>query len=116
MGLLTPLSTFANATVTVTRYAAGSMVDGVLVPGAATTFNNVALSVRPLNAKDLKALPQGYRVEDTKVTMGTFVFQPDDIITGYKSETWRVFAVREWDVRGQVYARAMFTRTRIGGV
>lgn len=47
-------------TCTVTRYAAGSYVSHVYIPGAVTTFS-VLMSVQPLNGRELFNLPEAQR-------------------------------------------------------
>lgn len=47
-------------TCSVTRYAPGSYVNRVYVPGATTTFS-VLMSVQPLNGRELLNLPEAQR-------------------------------------------------------
>lgn len=50
-------------TVTITRYAAGTNVNGEYVAGAASTFD-VVMSIQPLNGRDLLQLPEGQRTRN----------------------------------------------------
>lgn len=113
MGLLSPLTTFKNATVSITRKAAGSRVDGLWVDGAPTVYTNIGLVVTPAGSADLKVLPEGAKIEDTKRIKTVFALANLDEVS-YKSETWIVHNVRDWNVRGQEYTVAIMIRQRLG--
>jgi hypothetical protein len=113
MGLLSPLTTFRNATVTVARKAAGSRTDGVWVDGSVTSTPDVGLVMTPAGARDLKTLPEGAKIEDTKRIKTTFALAPLDEFT-YGGDVFVVHQVRDWNVRGQIYFVALAIRQRIG--
>lgn len=113
MSLLSPLGTFQTDECSVTRAAPGSRVDGVWVEGATTVTPDVGMSIRPAGGKDIQYVPEGTRVQDVRAVMTAHALQPDDVVS-FDDETWRVFAVRPWNVRGARYVRALMARERVG--
>ena len=59
----TALITNFGQTVTVTRYAAGSYVNGTYVSGAISTFSAI-MSVQPMTGRELLNLPEAQRTRN----------------------------------------------------
>lgn len=113
MSLLLGLTVFKTDDVTVTRPSGGTRVDGEWIDGAATTFANVPVSIRPINGRDLKTLPEGQTIESTKAIMCAFTLANKDQVSGFVGDdgcAWEVYGARTWTVLGAVYTRAMINR------
>ncbi len=114
MSLLLGLTVFKTDDVTVSRYAAGARgEDGEWIDGVATTFNAVPVSIRPINGRDLKTLPEGQTIESTKAIMCAFALKNKDQVIGFDGDdgcAWEVFNARPWNVMGAKYTRALINR------
>jgi len=105
---------FKTGTYTVTRTAAGTRTLGRYTAGAASTFS-IEASVQPVTGRDLQAMPEGQRAEETKVVYTTTELrtrtpagEPDTI--AIDSETWAVTKVERWDAFGDTHYRAYVAR------
>jgi hypothetical protein len=111
------IAAFSTGTYSVTRRAAGSLSLGSYVPGATTTFS-IDASIQPVSGRDVKAAPEGRRVEELRVVYTLtelLAMQPGahgigDVVT-YKGETWEVIKSEQWpDLSGGEYTRAFIAR------
>lgn len=113
MSLLLGLTIFKTDDATITRPVPGARVDGEWIDGAPTVFAAVPVSIRPVNGKDLKTLPEGQTAENTKAIMCAFALASKDRVSGFVGDDgvpWEVFSVRAWNVMGARYTRALINR------
>jgi hypothetical protein len=101
---------------TVTRYAAGSYVNGRYVRGAASTFT-IAASIQPAGEHDVLRLPEGLRDRKTIAIFTTTPLQHasedaavSDRIT-YLGEVFEVSSIDEWNETGG-YNKALATKVQ----
>ena len=95
------ISSFGS-TVTITRYAAGSYVNGSYVAGATSSIS-ATMSVQPMNGRDLLLLPEGQRTRNfLKGYSSVVVYTADqaaskkaDVVT-VGSKNYEVHSVQEW--------------------
>ncbi len=107
------INTFKTGTYTVQRYTAGTYdANGAFVPSAAATTSIVA-AIQPISGMDLKTLPEGQKVEDTRLVLTTYALLDRDVIT-YKSEAWTVTNVQDWALRGATWSKALIMRNTVG--
>lgn len=100
-----------SSTFTVTRYAAGTFVNGNYTgPSGSPVTPTPTGTVTNPNGAERKLLPDGVRVEDVIVLhtgQQLQVMDPDssssgDLI-GYKGHQYRVFKVAPWDEHGRFW-------------
>lgn len=111
MSILGSIASLSTGSYTRTRYAAGATVDGVYVPGAASTEAIVA-AVQPVSGDVLKALPEGRHADQSRVVYSESELRaapvPDRVtIDGAEFE---VFKAERWDAFGETYYRAVVSR------
>lgn len=117
-GILTPGRGFSSGTYTVTRRAAESDDGhGRAVAGATSTLSIVA-SVQPMSGRDLQALPEGQRADETVVIYTTTFLTtrsetnaPDTLVIG--GNTYEVFRVETWVAFGRTHYRAYAARRTV---
>lgn len=118
----------SDRNLTVIRRAAGTFnIDGVWVPGAATTFTIGSVSIqsasgitRVVGGRDFNADEQGEYVTDVRVLYTavelrtrTPAFEPDQVL--YEGGTWTVIRVEQWALNDDVTYRSLITRETHGG-
>lgn len=112
MSILLGLTVFKTDDVTITRPTGTRNSDGEYSESLVTT-SSVPVSIRPVNGRDLRTLPEGQSTENTKAIMCEFALAPKDRVTGFNGDegcTWEVFNVRPWNVMGAKYTRALLNR------
>lgn len=101
------ISALASGTYTVTRYGAGSYVEGEHTEGTASTFD-IKASVQPMSGRELMKLPEGERTQDNLVVLtaselrtreGTA--QADRL--SIDGATYEVLGVEDWYSEGGFY-------------
>ena len=92
--------------VTVTRYGAGSNVNGDYVAGTATTFA-VIMSVQPLSGRELLNLPEGQRTRNilkgycaTELYTATQAESKKADVVTVGSKSYEVQFVEHWQEQG----------------
>jgi len=96
-------------TITVTRRAAGSYVDGRWVQGAATD-HAAAGNIQPLSGTELQQLPEGDRNRGPLKIYTGFAFENGDVVTLASGVTFEVQAVSDWTAFGQPHYKAQLMR------
>jgi hypothetical protein len=117
MSLRGVIARFASGQYTVTRHAAESYVDGLLVAGSTSTFS-ITASVQPVTGRELQTLPEAQHGREVRVVFTTAELRtrqagnaPDTIeIDG---ETWAVERQEGWNAFGGYHSRAFITRMEI---
>lgn len=111
MSLLQVILTFKTGEYTVTRRAAESLSSGVASAGSSTTFE-IEACVQPISGRDLLALREGQRAEETKVIFTetalrtrTSAGAADRI--SIDGDTYEVFNVRKWDTPEETFYKAL---------
>jgi hypothetical protein len=102
------ISSFATGTYTRTRYAAGTIADGVKTRGAGATAT-ITASVQPLSGQDLQALPEGRRTDEVKAVFTTSELLTRDRLS-IDGEVFEVDKVEPWPAFGLSYFRAVCSR------
>ena len=121
MSLRDSIAAFSTGTYTVTRRAAGSLVEGTYTPGATSTFS-IDASIQPVTGRNVKAMPEGRRPEELRVVYTRtelVAVSPGhgvgDVVT-YKGEPWEVVTSQQWpDLSGGEYTKAFIARSPTGG-
>ena len=116
----------ANATMLVTRRAAGATVNGIYVKGAATTFSvDVVLQPafnlnRVVGGANLEARVDNQKVTDVRVFYSqialverTLTTDPD--VVTYNGADWTVARVETWDLSGETHYRVIISKQTHGG-
>jgi len=70
MGLVGAIASLSTGTYTITRTAAGTLVEGKHVDGASSTFSAVSVVVPNAGQVAIKP-PEGIRIEDTRLVYTT---------------------------------------------
>ncbi len=108
MSVTGAIGSFSTGTYTRTRYAAGSVTDGVKARGAGTPAT-ITAHVQPLTGADLQALPEGRHTDEVKA-----VFTTDELRTRDRlaigGEVYEVDKVETWPAFGVTYYRALASR------
>jgi uncharacterized protein involved in copper resistance len=112
--------------IVVTRRTGGSMVNGIWVPGPATTFTIPAVSIQPatgmqrvVGGRDMRSDEQGQHTDDVRAIY-TYVElrdrtpanDPDQL--AFDGGTWIVTRVERWQINSEVIYRCMMTRETRG--
>lgn len=95
-------------TISVSRRAAGSYVNGVWVPGAASVLSMEA-SVQPLSPREAQKLPEGERIKESrKLYLNEELFPNDDAtqksadIVTIDGVQFQVFSCEPWTGLGML--------------
>lgn len=104
MSLVDAISSFSTGTYTVTRRAAGTYVDGVLVLGSSSTFT-IDACVQPATGRQIRVLPEGQRSDETIAIWTTTALRTRDAAgaadeISYKGVTFVVANVKQWEAFG----------------
>lgn len=108
------IGAFATGSYTVTRTAAGATALGRYTAGSTSSFD-IAASVQPVSGRDLLALPEGLRADETRIVYTTTELRAltsasdTDAIT-IDGETWDVVRVERWQAFGGTHYRALAAR------
>ena len=93
-----------SETVTVTRYAAPTIVAGRSVAGATSTVAIVAC-VQPLSSRELQFLPEGMVARGVRKVFTTTQLlclpMPDRF--AYGGEVWEIVEERDWGYQGNYH-------------
>lgn len=108
MALTEAITSFGTGTYTRTRYAAGSVTDGVKARGAGATAS-IQASVQPITGEDMQALPEGRRVDEVKAVFTTSELRARDRLA-IDGEVLEVDRVETWPFFGVTYYRAVCSR------
>lgn len=103
---------------TVTRRGAATVTDGVATAGAVTsTFSTGPAVLRPLNGRELQALPEGYHADDVRKLLTTADLRTLDHATGLPADTvtidgeaWTVFRVATTTAFGGTHRQVWLAR------
>lgn len=114
MSLTGAIASFSTGTYTVTRTAAGSSTLGRYTAGATSTFDIVA-SVQPVTGRDLLAMPEGLRADETRIVYTTTELRAltaasDADVVAIDGEVWGVVQVERWQAFGGTHYRALAAR------
>lgn len=101
---LSPVVESFATTVTLTRTAEGSYVEGRYVPGVSTT-SELRAAVSPASPRDLQALPEGLRTEQLMQFFASVALRtaeaagsPADRVT-FGGYTYEIQHVEDWSVQ-----------------
>jgi hypothetical protein len=113
VSLVEVINVFKTATTyAVTRPSAGTLELGRFVPGDTTPLTVVAVVV-PLSGRDLKVLPEGRRVEDSRKVITVTQLKAGDLVT-IDAESWEVFHVDgPWIFAGNTHYNCFVSRQAI---
>jgi len=108
------IGAFATGTYSVTRTTAATLVAGRIVAGMASSFS-ISASVQPVEGRDLLAMPEGLRSEETRVVYTTTELRTlteghgADVVT-IDGDLWTVDKVERWQAFGEQHYRAFVAR------
>lgn len=102
------IGSFSTGTYTRTRYAPGTVTNGVGARGAPALASIVA-SVQPITGKDLQSLPEGRRADEAKAVFTTSELRVADRVA-IGGDVLEVDKVEQWDAFGATYYRAVCSR------
>lgn len=98
-----------DVTVTITRYNAGSYVEGRWVEGSTSTFD-VKGSLQVLRPEEMLRLEEGQRLEATRKFYTKTKLQSAEVAAGtradrfdYLGDTYEVLSVGDWNDLGGYY-------------
>lgn len=94
MSLTDVIIAFKTGDYTLTRYAAGTTVDGILTAGAAST-STIEASIQPVSGRDMKIFPEARHSEEDRIVYTVVELQLGDLITD-AGLTWEVKNVKHW--------------------
>ena len=101
----------------VTRATAPTVTDGIAAAGATSTFRTGPAILRPLNGREMQALPEGYHAEDVRNLITTADLRTLDHVTGVPADTvtidgeaWTVFRVATTTAFGGTHRHAFVAR------
>lgn len=111
MSLSLVIASFSTGTYTVTRTAADSYAAGIRTPGATSTFS-IDASVQPVSGNDLRAVPEGRRVDDFRTlwTRTALILTPNPDQVSIGGEVFEVFRAPAFGILEPTFYRVMVTR------
>lgn len=108
------ISTFKTHDCVVTRTLVGTHTDGKYTLGSSSSFS-VEACIQPLSARQLKALPEGQKTEETRamycrteIKGRTSSTEPD--VVSFDGEDWLVFSVEKWVYFDSFYIAILMKR------
>jgi len=108
MALIDRIARFTTGTYNVSRPSM-SYVVGRAVAAASTAFTVVA-SVQPLGGADLKVLPEGAHVADSRKVITVYSLRTRDLVT-IDGEVWAIYHIDgPWIFRGGSHYNAFAAR------
>lgn len=114
MSVTGAIGSFATGTYTLVRSSVGTYTRGRYGAGASVS-STITACVQPITGRDLQALPEGQRADETRVIYTTTELRtrhpssdPDRVIID--SEAWEVFRVQRWEAFGTTHFRAFASR------
>jgi len=99
----------AVETITVTRKAVGSYVNGRWVDGTAAD-HSVSGNVQPLSGRELQQLPEGDRERQPLKIYTAFALANGDVVTRGDGIEYEVQAVEDWTKFNQPHYKARLMR------
>lgn len=100
---------------TVTRHGAGTYVGGRFVGDPSPSTFSLVATIQPHDGRTLMPLPEGYRSEDVRLVLAYTPLRTldsggaaDEI--AYKSETWTVISVDNYEAFGETHVEAIIAR------
>lgn len=102
------IGSFATGTYARTRYAAGSVTDGVKARGTGAAVT-ITAHVQPISGADLQALPEGRRTDEVKAVFTSDELHTRDRLT-IEGDVYEVDKVETWPAFGVTYYRAIASR------
>lgn len=125
MALNDSIAALATDTLTVTRTAEGSYVNGIYAPGATSTFEIDAVVQPAFNLNrviggadlqaglDLQRVETIYQVHTVTEIKGRTETTDPDVIT-YNGDDYTVARVEEWELDGEIHFHAVITKQTRG--
>lgn len=109
------LDSLSSGTFTVTRRGAGTVSGGIVTPGSASTFS-IAAVIQPAGPEHMERMPEGTRIDDTKVIYTRTPLYVSNEATGgvadrisIDGKTYEVESVRDYLSSG-TYVQAVARR------
>lgn len=115
--------------IVITRTGPGAYVDGVYVPGPATSTLTCDAVVQPafnlnrvIGGSNLSSLVDGQKATDVRqLHTRTALFAIDDThpvpdVLTFQGSQWIVARVEEWDLTGEIHYHCVVARLTTGGV
>lgn len=108
MSLSDVIAIWGTGSYTVTRFTPGPIVDGVQGAPTPTTISNFAASVQPVDGATLEDMPEGQRVEESRVIWSvgqllprTKTNEPDQILID--GDNYRITKVSYFGILDSFY-------------
>jgi hypothetical protein len=112
MSLALVIATLKTGTYSVSRPGADTWTAGLRSEGAPTVFT-ADMSIQPISGRDLRALPEGRRVEDARAVWSSTELRVGDTIT-ISDEPFEVYRVQDHTVIEASFYRAWAARQVVG--